>query len=227
MIIHKKQLLYCWFSLSILCLNQGFFVDLLCIDTKTNHKYLKAILRTPEHAEVEILLLSKEERDSLLSQYSAKNVDVAAYELWPNTQLIEVNGYVLDLIPSFSKKYCPAFYSMDDYLKFIRGEMHYNASYFLDQSNTLHTNYFLEEPSVKKIIGSNKYRLDSLTYPSSESNLHGGYKTYFLDDGSVGYFYNFYPQGNRYTGWWHPSVEDFEWFYHNVYELTDLKSSKQ
>lgn len=206
-------------------MSTGFSVDLPHIVNKKKYNGLKAILKTPEQSEIELLILTKAERDSLIGNNSVRKIDPAAFELWPSTKLAEVNGYVLDLLPSFSKNYFPAFSSMDEYLKFIRGKMHYNASYFLDQANALHVNYMMEESAIKKIIAENRYRIDSVNYPSKETQLHGGYKAYFLEDGSVGYFYNFYPVGNRYMGWWHPSIKDFEWFYNNVYELTDLKSS--
>jgi len=202
----------------------SFSVDLKVNTCNYKYEIVKASLKTPEQQTVDISVLNKREFDSIKGNSPVKLVDLNDFDLDSNKRVVEVGGKIIDFAPNFDQKAFPIFSSIDDYLKFVHGKMHYDASYFLDHLDVLRANYFMEESAIQEMVLAKRYRIDSTNYPSRETPLQGGYKAYFFDDGSVGYFYNYFPKGNRYMGWWHSSIADFEWFYNNVYELTDLKN---
>lgn len=91
-----------------------------------------------------------------------------------------------------------------------------NFSILRDLTGPFHFNFDLREQKILDLVQNANY-LDNHNYKSTYITRGEGYKAYFFNDCTVGYFYNWGNDKNRWSGWIHPTKIDFEYFYNNVY----------
>ena len=174
----------------------------------------------PDGKTIEAMMLNKKE-------VPVSRTDLAKYQVELEDHGIFGHGEDVFLwegkcLVNLSKDLFLLLNDLADYIKVIKGSQHFNALVNLRKDSTLRVSYNMFDSSIADRLKTSKYTIDSVSFPSKFTTENGGYKTYIFEDGSVGYFYLFEPKLGRYMGWWHENIETFEWFYHNVYELTGV-----